>query len=172
MNEKANKSSVPKTSRSDSHPQSTQILVHEHAFLSGMTEHQLRIISDCSRPIHFAAGEVIFREGDPADRFFLIQRGRVALESNVKGAGLSFIQTIGPGEVLGWSWLFPPFFWHFDARAMETTDAFFISGKVLREECESDHDLGYELLKRVAAVLVQRLQATRRRLLELPGMPD
>jgi CRP/FNR family cyclic AMP-dependent transcriptional regulator len=147
-----------------------QALVSQHPFLAGMSAHQLRILSDCAMQSHFEANELIFREGDPADRFYLINRGKVALESQTN-RGRTSIQSIGAGDVLGWSWLFPPYFWHFDARALEPTDAIFIYGTMLREECESDHDLGYELTRRMAEVMLQRLQATRRQLLELPGMP-
>jgi CRP-like cAMP-binding protein len=87
------------------------------------------------------------------------------LESQVKDVGQAVIQIIGAGEVLGWSWLFPPYLWHFNARAMEATDAIFFYATPLREECESDHELGYELMKRMAEVMVRRLQATRWKLL-------
>jgi CRP-like cAMP-binding protein len=116
----------------------------------------------------FNAGETIFREGDPANRFYLILSGKVAVESYVREQGFKVIQTIGTGEVLGWSWLFPPYYWHFDARAVESTEALFFYGTPLRTECETDHELGYELLKRMAEIMLQRLQATRRQLLESP----
>jgi len=141
----------------------------EHPFLNGMTPHQHRILSDCAMAMHFSAGELIFREGDPANRFYLIEKGNVSLESYVKGQGMIPIQTIGVGEVLGWSWLFPPYFWHFNARALEPIDAIFFYATPLREECESDHELGYELLKRMAEVMLRRLQATRRQFL-FPGL--
>src|SRR5204863_1801638 len=117
-------------------------------FLNEMIPHQLRLLSDCSMQTHFKAGELILQEGDPANRFYLIQQGRVALESFISDKGNTPIQTIGAGEVLGWSWLFPPYVWHFNARALEPTDAIFIYATPLREECESDHELGYELMKR------------------------
>ncbi|MDB6109394.1 MAG: cyclic nucleotide-binding protein [Pedosphaera sp.] len=150
--------------------QPIQALASEHPFLAGMSAHQLRILSDCAMQSHFEPNELIFRAGDPADRFYLINRGKVALETQTD-RGRTLIQTIGAGDVLGWSWLFPPYFWHFDVRALEPTDAIFIYGSMLREECEADHDLGYELTRRMAKVMLQRLQATRRQLLELPGMP-
>jgi len=96
-----------------------------------------------------------------------IQQGKVALESGVGDRGTILIQTIGAGEVLGWSWLFPPYYWHFDARALEPTRAIFFYGTRLREYCEEDHDLGYDLIKRMAQVVLTRLQATRRQLLEV-----
>ncbi|EEF62864.1 cyclic nucleotide-binding domain-containing protein [Pedosphaera parvula] len=147
-------------------------LLEQHPFLQGMSAHQVKILGDCSRQAHFEPGELMFRAGDPADRFYLIQKGKVALESRTQDKANQLIQNIEAGEVLGWSWMFPPCFWHFDARALESTDAMYIQGKLLREECESDHDLGYELYKRMAEVMLSRLQATRRRLLKFEGNPN
>jgi CRP-like cAMP-binding protein len=133
-----------------------------------MSPHQLRLLSDCAMPARFHTDEIIFLQGDPANRFYLIQKGKIALESHVKDKGNSLIQVIGPGDVLGWSWLFPPYFWHFTARALEPVEAIFIYATPLRDECETDHELGYELIKRMAEVMLRRLQATRRQLLGLP----
>ncbi|EEF62865.1 Crp/Fnr family transcriptional regulator [Pedosphaera parvula] len=144
-------------------------MMASHPFLEGFSPHQLRLLSDCGMVVNFRPGEVIFREGDPANRFYLIHQGKVALESYVKERGVTPIQTVGAGEVLGWSWLFPPYYWHFDARAVESTEALFFYGTPLREECETDHDLGYELYKRMAEVMMERLQATRRQLLHSNG---
>jgi CRP-like cAMP-binding protein len=137
-----------------------------HPFLKGMSDHQIRLLADCAMPVTFEADQYIFREGDPANRFYLILEGKVALESYSKSKGHVVIQTIGSGDVLGWSWLFPPYYWQFDARAVEPVKAIFFYGTPLREEAENDHDLGYELMKRMAAVVVKRLQATRRQLLD------
>jgi CRP-like cAMP-binding protein len=147
--------------------QSVETIISTHPFLAGMSPHQLRVLSDCAIALHFTANELIFREGDPANRFYLLRSGTVALESQVQGKRKALIQTIGAGDVLGWSWLFPPYYWHFDARAIEPTDAVFIYSTPLREECERDHELGYELMKRLASVMVKRLQATRWKLLGL-----
>ena len=146
-------------------PASIEKRIQAHPFLKGMNAHQLRILSDCARKTHFYPGEVIFREGDPADRFYLIENGTVALESYVHGKGMTRIQTIGKGEALGWSWLFEPYFWHFGASAIEPVDALFLYAPPLRMECEADHELGYQLFKRMAEVMLSRLQATRRQLL-------
>ncbi len=116
--------------------------------------------------MRYEPGEVIFREGEPANRFYLIQHGKVALESSRREREPVLIQQIGPGDVLGWSWLLPPYYWHFDARAVEPTEAIFFYGTRLRQQCEDDRDLGYELLKRMTAVIIQRLQATRQQLLD------
>ncbi|PWU11600.1 MAG: Crp/Fnr family transcriptional regulator [Verrucomicrobia bacterium] len=150
------------------HARTVERIISNHPFLEDMSPHQLRLLSDCAIPEHFGANEIIFREGDPANRFYLLQKGQVALESYVPDKGRVCVETIGAGEVLGWSWLFPPYLWHFDARAIEPTDAVFIYGIPLRDECELDHELGYELTKRMAAVMMRRLQRSRRQLLENP----
>jgi CRP-like cAMP-binding protein len=126
----------------------------------------LRSLKDSAMMMFYQPGEVIFREGDPANRFYLIQKGKVTIESSRRESEPVSIQTIGPGDVLGWSWLFPPYYWHFDARAVELTEAIFFYGTQLREQCERDHGLGYELMKRMTSVIIHRLQATRRHLLE------
>lgn len=138
-------------------------IIAEHPFLNGMKVWHLEVLASCAMEKRFEAGELIFREGDPANRFYLIQQGKVAVESYVEDQGVIPLQTIGAGDVLGWSWLFPPYYWHFDARAVEPTRAIFFYGTWLREYAEQDHDLGYELMQRMAAVVIQRLQATRRR---------
>ena len=159
---------IPKTSQNGPTP-SIESVISQHPFLAGLSPHHLRLLCDCAMPAHFSADELIFKEGDQANRFYLIQKGRVALECYTKKSGNALIQIIGSGDVLGWSWLFPPYFWHFNARALEPTEAVFIYATPLREECESDHELGYELLKRMAEIMLTRLQATRRQLLRLNG---
>ena len=141
-------------------------IIARHPFLKGLDPHQCRILKDCAMFIRFAPGECVFREGDPANRFYLLQRGKVSVESHIPGQGTTPIQTLQGGDVLGWSWMFPPFYWHFDARAVEATEAVFFYGTPLLAECEADHHLGYELLKRTAEVMLQRLQSTRRKLTE------
>ena len=146
---------------------SLEVQIAEHPFLKGMNVPHLKTLAASAMQSHFDKGESIFREGDPANRFYLIQQGKVALESNVRDRGTILIQTIGAGDVLGWSWLFPPYYWHFDARALEPTQAIFFYGTRLREQCEEDHDLGYDLTKRMAQMVLIRLQSTRRQLLEV-----
>ena len=155
----------PETKNESSDPEPVAKIIAKHPFLAGMSPHQLNLISDYAMPAHFTTNELIFREGDPANRFYLIESGSVAIESEVMARPKALIQTLGAGEVLGWSWLFPPYFWHFDARALEPVEAVFLYGTPLREECESDHELGYELMKRLAEVMVKRLQSTRWKLL-------
>jgi len=140
-------------------------------FFRGMSAGQLEILAECAMPVRFERDERIFREGDPANRFYLILEGEVALECHIKDWGTTLIQTVGPGEVLGWSWLFPPYYWHFDARALQPTKAIFLYGTRLRERCEQDHDFGYELMERTTEVVIKRLQRTRRHLLSVYGAP-
>ena len=126
-----------------------------HPFLVGMNRRQLALLTSCAMTVQFNKGQVIFREGDLADRFYLIESGNVTLES-----------TSGPGDpLLGWSWMFPPHTWTFTARAAETTTAIFFYGTTLREYCERDHTLGYELLKRMSSLMHQRMQAARNTML-------
>lgn len=136
-----------------------------HPFLRGLEPRHLRLLAENAMRVRYQPGELIFREGDPANRFYLIETGSVSLESQSKDEPAIRLQTIGPGDVLGWSWLFPPYYWHFGARAIEPTTAVFLYGTRLRERCEQDHDLGYELMKRMAQVVIQRLQVTREQLL-------
>ena len=142
-------------------------VIARHPFMKGFSPHHCRLLTDCAMVTKFVAGELIFREGDPANRFYLIQKGKVALEAHVGTGPVTRIQTVEAGQVLGWSWMFPPYYWHFDARAIEPTEAIFFYGTPLRTECDEDHDLGYELVKRMAEVMIERLQATRRQLVGL-----
>jgi CRP/FNR family transcriptional regulator, cyclic AMP receptor protein len=137
-----------------------------HPLLRGMKSQHVKVLAACAMLAQFKEGELIFREGDPANRFYLLEEGKVSLESPAKDEASITIQMIGVGDVLGWSWLFPPYYWHFDARALESVKAIFFYGTWLREYCEQDHDLGYELMKRMAEVVIRRLQATREQLLD------
>ncbi len=149
----------------ESRPLVSQIA--SHPFLMGLSLPHVEVLADSAMLKEFAPNELIFREGDPANRFYLIESGKVILETSKNEKTTTLIQTIGAGDVLGWSWLFPPYYWHFDARAAEATKAIFFYGTRLREQCEQDHDLGYELMKRMFNVVVARLQSTRRQLLDI-----
>src|SRR5205085_1198672 len=132
-----------------------------HPFLAGMNRTQLALVTDCATMIHFAAGQVIFREGEPATRFYLIETGTVVIEANDRLVEPVIIDQVGPGDLLGWSWMFPPHVWHFTARATKPTTAIYFHGNILRQYCERNHTLGYELFKRMSAVMVKRLQCAR-----------
>jgi CRP/FNR family cyclic AMP-dependent transcriptional regulator len=144
---------------------SDELIINPHPFLEGMDRRYLRLLSESAIRANFAEQEVIFRQGEPANRFYLIQAGSVFITSQIPGRGQITIQIIGSGEALGWSWLFEPYRWYFDAWADEPTRTLYFQSNVLREQCEQDPKLGYELMTRVSRVVVQRLQATRSKLL-------
>jgi CRP-like cAMP-binding protein len=138
-----------------------------HPFVAGMNHVQLALLTDCAMSTHFKKGQLILREAEFANRFYLIETGKVVLESSSASEERLVIEAIGPGDLLGWSWMFPPYTWQFTARAVEPTAAIFFYGTILREYCDKDHSLGYELLKRMSAVMVKRLQAARKNMLAL-----
>jgi CRP-like cAMP-binding protein len=144
-------------------------LIQEHPFFAGLDDAALELVAGCASNVHFAAGEFLFHEGDPADHFYLLRAGRVRLETSVPGRVPVMLETIQAGEVIGWSWLFPPYLWQFDAVATESVRATAFDGKCLRGKCEENHDLGYELAMRSAHIMMQRLQATRLQLLDIYG---
>jgi len=138
-----------------------------HPFLAGMNRRQLALLTDCAMAAHFKTGQTILRGGEFANRCYLIETGKVVVESVDCFGEPLLIEAIGAGDLLGWSWMFPPYVWHFTARAIEPTTAIFFYGTILREYCEKDHSLGYELLKRISAVMVKRLQAAHKQILSV-----
>ena len=146
----------------------TEIL-RQHPFLAGLSERHMEILLGCASNVHFEEGTTLIHEGEVANKFFLIRTGRVALETDVNARGSIRIQTAGPGEVLGWSWLIFPYRWHFSGVAVADVRAVALDGECLRTKCENDHDFGFEMLKRLAQVMERRLEATRLQLLDLYG---
>lgn len=142
-------------------------VIGQHRLFQGLNARHLELLASHATEARFDSGQILFREGDVAWQFYLIQTGRVVLESYVPPQGLMHIQFISAGEILGWSWLFPPFHWHFQARAVEPTDAIYLDGCRLLIACEEDHHFGYELMKRITQVLIHRLEVGQKRLLEL-----
>jgi len=140
-----------------------------HPFLHGMSADQLGMLAEAARDVSFPARQRLFEDGGNATRFWLIQSGHVSLDLHVPGEGPVVIETIGMGELLGWSWLFPPYKWAFGAVAATAVEAFEFDARAVRERCAADPGLGYELNQRITRVLAQRLQATRIRLLARSG---
>ena len=136
---------------------------------AGLPEDALVLIAGCAKNVGFDADELLFRDGDPADTFYLVRHGRVALELHAPERGGLVIETIEPDDVVGWSWLFEPYRWHFDARAVSEVRAVAFDGACLRGKCEEDKELGYELMKRFGQVMIDRLQHARVRLLDVYG---
>jgi len=145
--------------------ESLEHILAEHSFAKELDARYLGLLVGCASNVRFDAGQFIFREGEEAKQFYLIRHGKVALELFAAPAGEIQIMTLGEGEVLGCSWLFSPYRWKFDARATEPTLAIALDAQCLRRKCEADHDLGYELLKRFAVMIEQRLDSTRLQLL-------
>ena len=144
-------------------------LLAEHDLFRGLDDPYVTLLTGCAANVRFHDGAFLFREGEPADRFFVLREGRVALEIGAPGRGPIVIQTLGHDDVLGYSLLFPPYRWRFDARAIEPTRALALDGQCLRGKCDEDPVLGYELMKRFAGIALQRLQATRLQLLDVYG---
>ena len=149
--------------------QELESLIASAPLFEGLGARELETIAGCARNVRFASGQNLFREGDAADAFYLVRHGSVAIETFVPTRGAVMIETIEPGEFIGWSWLFEPYRWHFDASALTTVRATAFDGACLRGKCESDTALGYVLMSRFAQVLIERLQWTRLRLLDLYG---
>ena len=141
-------------------------ILAEHPFFEGLDERHMAIVTGCASNVRFASGEYLFHEREEANRFFLIREGKVALTVPNPERDSIPIQTLGPGEVVGWSWLIPPHQWRFDARADGLVRAFALDGKCLRGKCQEDHDLGYALLMQVTTIIAQRLHHTRNELLQ------
>lgn len=144
-------------------------LLAEQPFFKGLEPQYLKLLAGCASDAQFEAREFIFHEGEETSQFYLIRNGKVALEILSPERGPITIQTLGQGEVLGWSWLVAPYRKYFDAQAIRPTEAIAFDGACLRVKFEEDPKLGYELLKRFTDVMAQRLQATRLQLLDLYG---
>lgn len=146
-------------------------LISEHAFFVDMPTEYIQTISSCGRNVHFKGGEYIAREGDSADVFYVIRSGHASIEIRTPKEA-RIIQTLRSGDIAGWNWIFPPYKWAFDLRAIEGLSAITLDGKCLREKCELDTDLGYLLMKKFAIIITERLHATRMQLIDVYGKED
>ena len=139
----------------------------EHPFFAGLAQEHGVLLCGCAKNVRFEAGEYLCHEGDPADQLYLLRHGTVALEIATPQRGPVTFQTVHEGEIVGVSWLVPPYRWSYDARARELVRAIAMDARCLREKIEQDHDLGYELMKRFVPVLVGRLHGTRMQMLDV-----
>jgi len=142
-------------------------IIAEHPFFEGLDSEFTKLMVSCASNVRFKAGTYILKEGDPANTFYLIREGKVAVEVFAPQRQPIIVATLSVGELLGWSWLLPPFQWKFHARAIDGVRAIALDGKCLRTKCEENHDLGYVVLKRFAQIMEQRLEATRLQLLDV-----
>ena len=146
-------------------------VVLEAPVFEGLDADQAAQLAGCAQTVGWEQAEMLFREGDAADAFYIVRHGRVALELFAPSRGALTVETIEAGEVVGWSWLFPPYRWHFDGRAVTAVRAIAVDGACLRGKCEDDPALGYTLMQRFSQVMLERLQATRLRLADRYGNP-
>ena len=143
-------------------------LLPGHPFFAGLGAPAIELIAGCAVNAHLRSGEFLFHEGEPANTFYVVRRGRVAIQMRLPTEGV-VLDTARDGDVVGWSWLIAPYRWTFDACATEDTDVIAFDGACLRGKCEADPALGYDLLKRVVQVMSSRLHSARVRLLDLYG---
>lgn len=146
-------------------------VLEEQEWLAGVEVHKLDRVAKLASEVTFEGSQYIFREGEEANHFYLLTRGQVALEMRSADRMARMVQTLHEGDLLGWSWLFAPQRWHFDARAITLTRAIEFSGPRVRALCDEDHDLGYALMSRFALIIMRRLQATRLQLMDVYGPP-
>lgn len=147
-------------------------ILAEHPFFHDMSERARGLIAGCAANRVFHNGDYLLREGDPANVFFLVRHGAVAMEVNAPGRSALVLETLGDGDVIGWSWLVPPYRIQFDSRAIGLVRALSIDAKCLRGKCEDDPGLGYEFLSHFVRVMAERLTATRLQLLDVYGHPS
>jgi CRP/FNR family transcriptional regulator, cyclic AMP receptor protein len=142
-------------------------IIAEHPFFEGLDVPYMDLLVGCASNVRFDKGHYIFREGGDANEFYLIRAGKVALEVFGPNRKPTIVETLSEGDILGWSWLIPPYIWKFHARTVDMTRAIALDAKCLRSKCEENHDLGYEIMKRFAGVMQRRLEATRFQLLDV-----
>lgn len=147
-------------------------LLAEHPFFTDMQPDIRDIVVGCCANAHYRPGEFLFKEGGKADHFYLIRQGTVGVEVHVPGRPGVVVETIGEGDIIGWSWLVPPYTWSFDARAMDQVRAITIDGACLRTKLEANHELGYELYKRFIPIMGRRIAEARLRIVELTTEPS
>ena len=143
----------------------------QHPFFAGLDESVASLVAGCAVNVHFRAGQHLFHEGEPADTFYVIRHGRVSIEVHAPAGPPVVVDSAHDDDVVGWSWLVPPYRWTFDARATDETSAIAFDGACLRATCEADPAVGYALLQRVVKVMSTRLHSARIRLLDLYGVP-
>jgi CRP/FNR family cyclic AMP-dependent transcriptional regulator len=133
----------------------------QHPFFVGLTEPQLDLLASHASATRYNAQQRVFKYDTDADKFYILRDGKVGVEIPAIAGEPLRLQTLGSGGVLGWSWLIPPYRWLFDARALVASDIIVMDGAQLRQECERDPVLGYQLLKRFAVLMAERLNASR-----------
>ena len=144
-------------------------ILRKHPFFAELQDGDLKLICGCAKNVRFGSGEIIAKEGQSADEFYLLREGRIAVAMPSPNGGCLNIDTLDAGEVVGWSWLFPPYIWQFDLIAVTPIRALSMDGRCLRTKCDDDPRLGYDLMKRFSRVMAERLAAARLQAIDLYG---
>ena len=147
-------------------------LIREHPFFEGMDDDDMEFIAGCAANERFDPGQYVFREGQPADKFYVVRHGSVALEVRTPGRDPIILQTCDEGDVMGWSWLVPPFRWKWDARATTLTRLVSFDAICLRGKLDAEPRLGYAMYKRFVRVIAERLGHARLQMLDLWGVSE
>ena len=155
----------------DSKMKSMADILAAHPLFAGLDKEITDLLGGCATNAHFAPGTHLFKEGEPADVFYLLRAGDVALELRMPGRGRLTVETVHPGHLVGVSWMLPPYRWRFDARAVDDVRATGVDATCLRNKCDAEPALGYQVLQRFLPVVAERLESTRLRLLDLYAPP-
>jgi len=147
--------------------QKIEILLREHPFFQDMRPEYIDSLAGCASNVRFKARETVFQQDEKANHFYILESGKIAIDLSTPGRGVLTIETLGKGQVLGWSWLFPPYEWQYGARAVEDTKAIAMDARCLRGKCETDPALGYDLMKRFSAIMARRMQRARLQMLDI-----
>ena len=142
-------------------------IIKKHPFFKDLDQKYLDLIVGCASNVRFKEGDLIMKENDPANKFYIVREGMVAIDIPTGSSDTVTVQTVGAGDIIGWSWLIPPHHYKFNCRAVKDIRAIAFDGRCLRGKCEQDTGLGYELMKRLAAIFTQRLEAARKQILSL-----
>lgn len=146
-------------------------ILAQHPLFAGLDREIMDLLGGCAKNVHFADGDYLFQVDEPADTFYLLRAGNVALELRMPGRGRLTVQTVPSGHVVGASWILPPHRWRFDARAIGAVRATSIDAACLRKKCDDDPRLGYQVMQRFLPIIAERLQTTRMRLVDLYAPP-
>jgi len=144
-------------------------IIKKHPFFENLIPEYIELIAGCASLVKFDQDHMVLKEGETADNFYLIREGKISLEMNVPDQGTVTLETVGEGDVVGWSWLFTPYQTHFNARALEPTRAISFDGKCLRKKIDQDHNLGFHIMTQFVKIIQNRLQAARLKLIDMYG---
>ena len=156
----------------DNNENNVRSILEEHQFFSGLNPTFLKLIEDSASIETFDSHDYLFYEGDPAPHFYLVLEGLIGIQIFGGEAGFINIQKLCPGEIIGWSWLLPPYNWFFSGEVLESCRVVKFDGEKLRNICDDNHDFGYEMARRLTSIVTQRLSETRSKLVAYKGSKE